>query len=349
MTPGLRPVEGSPREVFALVEAWVRDGGEPIVMRTSGSTGEPKDVVLSHGAVLASAQASLDRLGGPGGWLQAMPVTGVGGLQVLVRSAVAGLEPVYADEHASLGAAIAAIPGPRRYASLVPTQVHRLVESGEVGVLAGLDAVLIGGAAVPSDLLDALRSAGVRVVRTYGMSETCGGCVYDGLPLDGVQVRIDDGRPGAPCRARCCSTAMPTPRRPRGCCTTAGSPPPTSGSIDEDGRLHITGRSDDVVISGGVNIPLQAVTAALRTVRGRTRCGRDRRAGRGVGLAGRGLSRARRCGVPRRAAARRAARRCRGGRAAAHVGAARGRPARRPPAAPRRQAGPRGSAARVAC
>ncbi len=112
MTPSLRPVEGSPREVFALVEAWVRDGGEPIVIRTSGSTGEPKDVVLSHAAVLASARASLDRLGGPGGWLQAMPVTGVGGLQVLVRSAVSGLEPVYADEHASLACRHLGDPGP---------------------------------------------------------------------------------------------------------------------------------------------------------------------------------------------------------------------------------------------
>ncbi|VXC34388.1 AMP-binding protein [Aeromicrobium sp. 9AM] len=267
MSPSLRPVAGAPREVFALVEAWVRDGGEPIVIRTSGSTGEPKDVVLSHAAVLASAHASLARLGGPGGWLQAMPVTGVGGLQVLVRSAVAGLEPAYADEHASLAAAIAAVPGERRYASLVPTQAHRLVESGEVGVLADLDAVLIGGAAVPSDLLDALRSAGVRVVRTYGMSETCGGCVYDGVPLDGVQMRIDesgqvqlagpmlfDGYADAEATARVLHD---------GWFATADL-----GEIDDEGRLRVTGRIDDVVISGGVNVPLPAVTAALRTYEG---------------------------------------------------------------------------------
>lgn len=263
MSPSLRPVEGSPREVFALVEAWVSDGGEPIVIRTSGSTGEPKDVVLSHRAVLSSAQASLDRLGGPGGWLQAMPVTGVGGFQVLVRSAVAGLEPVYADEHASLGAAIAAIPGPRRYASLVPTQAHRLVESGEVGVLAGLDALLIGGAAVPPDLLESLRSAGVRVVRTYGMSETCGGCVYDGLPLDGVQVRIDDvGQVHLAGPVLFDGYADPEATAQvlhDGWFATADL-----GEIDEDGRLHITGRSDDVVISGGVNVALPAVTAALK-------------------------------------------------------------------------------------
>jgi O-succinylbenzoic acid--CoA ligase len=191
----------------------------------------------------------------------------VGGLQVLVRSAVAGLEPVYADEHASLGDAIAAIPGQRRYASLVPTQAHRLVESGEVGVLAGLDALLIGGAAVPSELLEALRSAGVRVVRTYGMSETCGGCVYDGLPLDGVRMRVDDvgqvhlagpvlfdGYADPEATARVLHD---------GWFATADL-----GEIDEDGRLHITGRSDDVVISGGVNVPLPAVTAALKMYEG---------------------------------------------------------------------------------
>ncbi|KQV77039.1 hypothetical protein ASC61_04285 [Aeromicrobium sp. Root344] len=250
-----------------MVEPWVRDGAEPIVIRTSGSTGEPKDVVLSHAAVLASAHASLDRLGGPGGWLQAMPVSGVGGLQVLVRSAVAGLEPAYADEHASLDAAIAAVPGTRRYASLVPTQVHRLVESGDVAVLAGLDALLIGGAAVPGELLDTLRRAGVRVVRTYGMTETCGGCVYDGLPLDGVQVRIDDAgqvQLAGPVLFDGYADPAATARVLHdGWFATADL-----GSIDDEGRLHVTGRLDDVVISGGVNIPLPAVTAALRTYDG---------------------------------------------------------------------------------
>jgi O-succinylbenzoic acid--CoA ligase len=267
MTAGLQPVEGEPREVFALVQAWVRDGGEPLVIRTSGSTGEPKDVVLSHRAVLASAHASLERLGGPGGWLQAMPVTGVGGLQVLVRSAVAGLEPVFADEHATLAAAVAAIPGARRYASLVPTQVHRLVESGEIGVLAPLDALLIGGAAVPVDLLGALRDAGVRVVRTYGMSETCGGCLYDGLPLDGVQVRLDDiGQVhlAGPVLFDGYADAEATAEVLRdGWFATADL-----GEIDADGRLRVTGRSDDVVISGGVNVPLPAVTAVLRSREG---------------------------------------------------------------------------------
>ena len=190
--PSLSPVRGEPREVYALLETWVRDGEEPLGVRTSGSTGAHKDVVLARSAVLTSARATLDRLGGPGGWLQAMPVTGVGGVQVLVRSALAGQVPAFVADHADLASAVEAIPGVRRYASLVPTQVHRLMVSGDLGVLTSLDALLVGGAAVPPDLLAALRGAAVAVVRTYGMSETCGGCVYDGVPLDGVEVRIGD-------------------------------------------------------------------------------------------------------------------------------------------------------------
>lgn len=260
MTASLRPVGGAPRDVYALVEAWVRDGGEPVVIRTSGSTGEPKDVVLSHAAVLSSARASLERLGGPGGWVQTMPVTGVGGLQVLVRSALAGVEPVYVADFPSLAEAIAAIPGDRRYASLVPTQAHRLVEAGEIAALRSLDALLIGGAAVSADLLEALE--GVRVVRTYGMSETAGGCVYDGYPLDGVRMRIDDSGQvqlsGAVLFDGYADPDATAKVLRDGWFSTADL-----GEI-VDGRLSITGRSDDVVISGGVNVPLPAVTAALR-------------------------------------------------------------------------------------
>lgn len=265
MSSGLRPVTGDPRDVHAQVRDWVRSGGEPIVIRTSGSTGEPKDVVLSHAAVLASATASLDRLGGPGGWLLAMPVSGVGGLQVLVRSTLAGSDPVVGTEHASLADAIAAIPGDRRYASLVPTQVHRLVEAGQTDALRSLDALLIGGAAVPPALLEALE--GVHVVRTYGMSETAGGCVYDGMPLDGVEVRLDavgqvllagpvlfDGYTDPAATARVLHDGWFATN--------------DLGEVDASGRLRITGRSDDVVISGGVNIPLPAVTEVLRRLEG---------------------------------------------------------------------------------
>lgn len=256
----LRPVSGSPREVLALLEPWVRDGGDPIVVRTSGSTGAAKDVVLSHAAVVASAHAALDRLGGPGQWLSAIPATGVGGLQVLVRSIVSCTEPVFDDEHGDLRSAIAAMTGERRYASLVPTQLHRLANN--FSVLSSLDAVLIGGAATPPTLLAKASDAGVNVIRTYGMSETCGGCVYDGVPLDGVRMHIDEDH----------QVHLTGPVLFDG----YGDPTVPSnivdgwfatndlGEIDDDGRLRITGRSDDVIISGGVNVPLPAVTEALR-------------------------------------------------------------------------------------
>lgn len=260
MTASLRPVAGEPRAVFALVERWVRDGGAPLVVRTSGSTGVPKEVVLSHSAMLASARATLVRLGGPGGWLQAMPVTGVGGLQVLVRSALADLEPVFVADHPSLADAIAAIPGRRRYASLVPTQVHRVLESGEVDVFKDLDALLIGGAATPQDLLD--RLSGVNVVRTYGMSETCGGCVYDGLPLDGVEIRLDE-RGQVLISGPTLFDGYTDPAATAAAMRDGWFMTADLGEI-VDGRLRVTGRSDDVVISGGVNIALPAVTAALR-------------------------------------------------------------------------------------
>ena len=263
MTASLRPVAGDVREVHGLVRRWVDDGGEPIVVRTSGSTGEPKDVVLSHAAMLASARATLDRLGGAGAWLLAMPVTGVGGLQVLVRSALGGTEPTFAADHASIGEAIAAMPDGRRYASLVPTQVHRLVEAGQVDVLERLDALLIGGAAVPADLL--ARLDGVTVVRTYGMSETCGGCVYDGVPLDGVRLRIDGGQ--VMIAGPVLFDGYADPAATAAVLRDGWFATNDLGEI-VDGRLRVTGRADDVAVSGGVNVPLTAVTRALRGLEG---------------------------------------------------------------------------------
>jgi O-succinylbenzoic acid--CoA ligase len=256
-------VAGEPREVLALLEPWLHDSGAPIVVRTSGSTGEPKDVILSHGAVTASATAALERLGGPGQWLLALPVTAVGGLQVLVRSALSGTDPVLLAEHPDLSTAVAAMTCERRYASLVPTQLFRLAEEGRLADLTVLDAVLLGGAAMPTDLLDQARAAGVRVVRTYGMSETCGGCVYDGLALDGVQVRVDeDGQVllGGPVLF----DGYADPDATAAVLRDGWFATSDLGELAEDGRLRVLGRRDDVVISGGVNISLSAVTEALR-------------------------------------------------------------------------------------
>lgn len=258
MPASLRPVTGTARELHPLVRGWVLEGGEPIEITTSGSTGEPKPVLLSHAAMLASARASLERLGGPGGWLSAMPATGVGGLQVLVRSALAGVEPVFLDEHADLPSAIAAMAGGRRYASLVPTQLFRLIESGEAASLAGLDAVLLGGAAAPAAVLDRAREAGVKVVRTYGMTETCGGCVYDGVPFEDVRIRIEpDGR---------VAIAGPVLADGLGPWFVTND----LGEIGADGGLRVLGRADQVAVSGGVNVPLGAVEGVLRDLPGVT-------------------------------------------------------------------------------
>ena len=262
MTASLRPVTGSTRDVQALLEPWVRFGGDPIVVRTSGSTGEPKKVVLSHSAVLASARATQSRLGGPGRWLLDLPVSGIAGLQVLVRSVLAGTDPVVVAEHRDLDAAVGALAGPRTYASLVPTQLHRLDAAERLGVLAGLDALLVGGGATDPALLDRARAAGVNVVRTYGMTETCGGCVYDGLPLDGVQMRIDKSGQVQLAGPMLFDGYVDQPRDDAWFATA------DRGEFDDDGRLWILGRMDDVVVSGGVNIPLPAVERALRQVEG---------------------------------------------------------------------------------
>ena len=133
----------------------------------------------------------------------------------------------------------------------MPTQLHRLLDAHD-DALAGLDAVLLGGAAADPTLLERAREAGVRVVTTYGMSETCGGCVYDGRPLDGVEVSLDDE--GRILLGGAVLFDGYADQRLRG----------ELGAFDADGRLVVTGRVDDVVVSGGVNVGLAAVERRVR-------------------------------------------------------------------------------------
>ena len=159
-----------------------------VVIATSGSTAEPKGVELSAAALRHSARASLDRIGARPGeaWLSCLPPSHISGLQVFLRSLLSGARPVVVER---LDAASAAA-GAGGYASLVPTQVrHLLDEPGGRDALAGFRGILLGGAAVPAGLRAEAAAAGARVITTYGMSETCGGCVYDGQPLAGVAVR----------------------------------------------------------------------------------------------------------------------------------------------------------------
>jgi len=256
----LRPVAGTAAEILALLRDWdAADDPAPLSVETSGSTGTPKRVLLSRSAMRASADATHARLGGPGQWLLNLPPAYVAGLQVLFRSVRAGTEPVV--QAGSFEDAAAAMTGPRRYVSLVPTQLLRLLDGD---ALRGFDTVLVGGARLDPALRARALGAGVRVVATYGMSETCGGCVYDGRPLDGVAVKVGadarvriggpvvftgyDGQPGLTAQAK-----------EGGWFVTQDH-----GRIDHDGLLEVTGRVDDVVVSGGVNVPTPAVAARLR-------------------------------------------------------------------------------------
>ena len=233
-----------------------------VVLPTSGSTGEPKGVLLTAANLRSSAAATADRLGGEGQWLLALPTSHVGGLQVLVRSVLAGTEPVElvgSTTVAAFEAATARLTGPRRYVSLVPTQLRRLADSP---ALQEYDAVLLGGAAAPAELLARVRAVGVRVVTTYGMSETSGGCVYDGVPLAGVAVDAPEGR------VRISGPVVALGYRLRPDLTDAAFSDGSfrtddRGTVGVDGRLVVHGRVDDVIVTGGEKVAPGAVESVL--------------------------------------------------------------------------------------
>ena len=228
-----------------------------VVIATSGSTGEPKGVQLSAAALMHSARASLRRLGARPGerWLCPLPTSHIAGLGVLVRSLVAGTAPVVTDR---LGPMELGAPG-CAFVSLVPTQLRRMLDAG--ADLAAFRAILAGGAAVPASLLAEARAAGARVVTTYGMSETCGGCVYDGVPLDGVTVRTaGDGllRISGPVLMN----------RYRGGPDLGDEFVTSDLGYVRDGRVVVRGRADDVINTGGHKVVPGEVAAVLESCPG---------------------------------------------------------------------------------
>ena len=239
--------------------------GTAVVVGTSGSTGVPKGVELSAAALQHSARASLDRVGARPGerWLCCLPVTHVAGLAVLVRSLVSGTEPVLA-ERADAGTVAASGCA---HVSLVPTQLQRLLLQADAhgpAPLAGFSSVLLGGAATPAGLLEAGRDAGVPLVTTYGMTETCGGCVYDGVPLDGVRAEVrDDGRIWITGPVLF-SGYLGGPRTPDDGWFRTGD----LGRLDAEGRLTVRGRADDVITTGGHKVVPGEVAAALQSCPG---------------------------------------------------------------------------------
>jgi O-succinylbenzoic acid--CoA ligase len=271
-SPAVLPVPASDaRETNRLRDAL--SPGSPItdeaalVVATSGTTGTPKGAMLSAAALRASGTATHDRLGGPGTWLLALPAHHIAGMQVLLRSVLAGTEPVILDvstgfDPHGLPAAVASMPG-RRYTSLVPTQLVKALEvPAAVEALAAMDAVLLGGAAAPIPLRERAAAAGITLVRTYGMSESAGGCVYDGVPLDGALVRVDSGRVvlGGSTIAL---GYRGLPEHPA--FAEPGWFRTDDAGIVDDGVLSIQGRLDEAISTGGLTVVPQVVEAALAT------------------------------------------------------------------------------------
>jgi len=245
-------------EQVAALGRWLEAPGEPApwVVETSGSTGRPKRVQLSRRAVLASISATECRLGARGRWVLVLPPSYVAGVQVICRSLVAGHEPLVSSQWPREGT---------WFTSLVPTQLLRVLDHpDQVAALRTAHTVLLGGGPMDPALRARAEAEGLRVVATYGMAETAGGCVYDGMPLDGVALALGDGgriRIGGP---TIFDGYEGDPVHSAQVLVAGWFLTSDAGRIDEDGHLQVLGRLDDMVVSGGVNVPAAAVAARLR-------------------------------------------------------------------------------------
>lgn len=239
-----------------------------LVVSTSGSTGTPKRAMLTADNLRASADATHTRLGGPGQWLLPMPPQHIAGTQVIVRSIVAGTTPVTLGGFSTdrFVTATNELSHDRCYTSLVPTQLVRLLDAGPdaADALRRYTNILIGGAASAPVLLERARSQGVNVTTTYGMSETAGGCVYDGVPLEGTTIEFDEGR-----------IVLRGPTVAKG---YADDPERTQHAFDldgkhrafrtddlgeiVDGKLTVLGRADDIINTGGMKVAPRVVEEA---------------------------------------------------------------------------------------
>ncbi len=230
-----------------------------LVIATSGSTGGPKEVGITAKALLASAKASNKFLDAKFGqvWSLLLPLNHVAGVNVLVRSLELGTTPIDLRETNEFLKA--------DFTAIVPTQLFRALNGDDrlLDHLKNCQAVLVGGAALPPALGDQAKSRGINIITTYGMTETCGGCIYDGIPLDGVEVDTSD---------EIIKIKGPTLAYAYLNDTDAWQTSFVDGwfvTSDRaelvDGKLNVFGRADDVIISGGEKISLSAVEAALQS------------------------------------------------------------------------------------
>jgi O-succinylbenzoic acid--CoA ligase len=262
--PAVFPYEGAPANVPDTVEQRVA-----LVVETSGSTARPKRVALGADALLASAAAAESALGGPGNWALALPLHYIAGVNVVVR-AIATDSDFTVDEHGFDAGRFVESLGGVRYTSLVPAQLARLLELEGPEPLRRLDRILVGGQAMPVGLAARALELGLNVTRTYGSSETSGGCVWDGVPLGNTEVRIEAGRVEIAGAVLAHGYLDDAARTAAAFVEHDGKRwyrTDDSGHL-VDGVLSITGRVDDVIVSGGVKVSLAEVEAAVRGMPG---------------------------------------------------------------------------------
>jgi O-succinylbenzoic acid--CoA ligase len=242
-----------------------------VVVATSGSTGAPRGVLLTA-SQLTCLTAVVNGPGSPQ-WIAALPVTSMGGLNVLVRALATGLAPVLVPSIGGAGPFTEAgfeeaVDAACRESddvrvSLVPAQVSRLLSSDRgIGALQRCSTVLVGGAATRPSLRSAASDLGITLTTTYGATETAGGCVYDGHPLPGVTVAAPEGL----LTIRGPSVALGYRGEPdltRACFGPWGFRTSDLGEVSADGVVTVLGRADDVVVIRGVNVSPLAVERVI--------------------------------------------------------------------------------------
>jgi len=254
------------RRLREAAEAATAGPGDTILF-TSGTTGGPKPVVLTRENHAASAIASAWNLGvAPDDrWLCVLPVHHVGGLAILLRSTIYGTTAVL-HERFDAGRAVRAIEdGEVTLASVVATMLRRMRDAG-LSRAEGLRALLVGGGPVPHDLLEWAAATGLPALQTYGMTETASQIATlrvdealahhgsAGRPLLGVDIRMDDRGEILVRGPMVAASAID----PDGWLHTGDA-----GHLDEDGFLHVRGRIDETIVTGGENVAAAEVEDVL--------------------------------------------------------------------------------------